>query len=314
MAAAALARAVEDRYHGIMGALADPRVADWPLMDSPFPTLAMVTVYLLSVVVIGPSLMANRKPFQLNKIIVVYNAFQVLFSSFMFYEHLMSGWFLNYSYACQPVDYSTSPLATRMVNLCWWYYISKLTEFADTVFFVLRKKDNQISLLHLYHHSLTPLETWICVKFLAGGHGTFSNLVNNFVHVLLYAYYMLSAMGPQYAKYIWWKKYLTKTQLAQFVLVFIHSLQAIYFDCGYPKFIAALLLVHSTIFYALFYDFYLTAYRKEKPRLQAQQRQQQMIANGAANGAANGVANGVAKAVTQLPADQKQVAEAKKNE
>lgn len=36
------------------------------------------------------------------------------------------------------------------------------------VFFVMRKKDNQISLLHLYHHSLTPMETWICVKFIAG--------------------------------------------------------------------------------------------------------------------------------------------------
>lgn len=55
-----------------------------------------------------------------------------------------------------------------MANLCWWYYISKLTEFADTVFFVLRKKDSQVSLLHLYHHSLTPIETWILVKFLAG--------------------------------------------------------------------------------------------------------------------------------------------------
>jgi len=78
-----------------------------------------------------------------------------------------------------------------MANLCWWYYISKLTEFVDTVtfrgegghaailhathavplfqvFFVMRKKDNQISLLHLYHHSLTPIETWICVKFIAG--------------------------------------------------------------------------------------------------------------------------------------------------
>ena len=55
-----------------------------------------------------------------------------------------------------------------MATLCWWYYISKLTEFADTVFFVIRKKDSQVSLLHLYHHSLTPIETWILVKFLAG--------------------------------------------------------------------------------------------------------------------------------------------------
>lgn len=288
---AALVRLVEERYHGIMKTLEDPRVADWPLMDSPFPTLAMVVVYLLSVVIVGPSLMANRKPFQLNKIIVIYNACQVIYSSIMFYEHLMSGWFMDYSYSCQPVDYSQDRVALRMANLCWWYYISKLTEFADTIFFVLRKKDRQISLLHLYHHSLTPIETWICVKFLAGGHGTFSNLVNNFVHVLLYAYYMLSAMGPEYAKYIWWKKYLTKTQLAQFVLVFGHSLQAIYYDCGYPKFIAALLLVHSTIFFALFYDFYLTAYRQEDRRRKAAAAAKQAAAltNGSAKpAAANG--------------------------
>lgn len=55
-------------------------------MDSPFPTLAMVVVYLLTVVIIGPSIMANRKPFQLNKILVYYNAFQVVYSAIMFYE------------------------------------------------------------------------------------------------------------------------------------------------------------------------------------------------------------------------------------
>lgn len=55
-----------------------------------------------------------------------------------------------------------------MLNLCYIYYISKLSEFADTIFFVLRKKKNQITWLHLYHHSLTPLETWVLVKFIAG--------------------------------------------------------------------------------------------------------------------------------------------------
>lgn len=107
-----------------------------------------------------------------------------------------------------------------MVNLCWWYYISKLTEFADTVFFILRKKDSQVTYLHLYHHSLTPLETWICCKFIAGGHGTFSNLINNAVHVVMYGYYMVSAMGPEYQKYLWWKKYLTTIQL---VSIFFNS-------------------------------------------------------------------------------------------
>jgi elongation of very long chain fatty acids protein 7 len=48
---------------------------------------------------------------------------------------------------------------------------------------------------------------------IAGGHGTFSNLVNNIVHIIMYTYYMMSAMGPQYQKYLWWKKHLTLLQL-----------------------------------------------------------------------------------------------------
>lgn len=55
-----------------------------------------------------------------------------------------------------------------MLNLCYVYYLSKLTEFMDTIFFVCRKKKSQITWLHLYHHSLTPLEAWILVKFIAG--------------------------------------------------------------------------------------------------------------------------------------------------
>lgn len=51
---------------------------------------------------------------------------------------------------------------------------------------------------------------------------------------------------------------------AQFTLVFFHSAQVLIFDCGYPKLIASLLLVHSTIFFALFFDFYQQAYKKKQ--------------------------------------------------
>lgn len=119
-----------------------------------------------------------------------------------------------------------------MLNLCYVYYLSKLTEFADTVFFVLRKKKTQITWLHLYHHALTPMEAWLLVKFISGewkfrslsssefhqlnilgGNATFPNILNNFVHVLMYFYYMLAAMGPQYQKFLWWKRYMTELQI-----------------------------------------------------------------------------------------------------
>lgn len=48
---------------------------------------------------------------------------------------------------------------------------------------------------------------------VTGGLGTFHALLNCVVHVIMYTYYGLTAMGPKYQKYLWWKKYLTTIQL-----------------------------------------------------------------------------------------------------
>lgn len=74
----------------------------------------------------------------------------------------------------------------------------------------------------------------ICSLF-SGGHGTFSNLINNFVHVVMYFYYMVAAMGPEYQKYLWWKKHLTTLQLVSVQTI----LMSIYITFKYRK------LIHS---------------------------------------------------------------------
>lgn len=66
--------------------LTDPRVQGWFLFDTPLATLAMVVTYLAFVMVIGPLWMSNKKPYQIKNTLVGYNAFQVLLSSYMFYE------------------------------------------------------------------------------------------------------------------------------------------------------------------------------------------------------------------------------------
>lgn len=55
-------------------------------MHSPVPTILMVLAYLYTVVILGPRLMENRKPFKLKNVLVIYNGFQVLFSAYMLYE------------------------------------------------------------------------------------------------------------------------------------------------------------------------------------------------------------------------------------
>lgn len=48
----------------------------------------------------------------------------------------------------------------QMANISWWYYFSKFTEFFDTFFFVLRKRYDQVSTLHVIHHGIMPFSVW----------------------------------------------------------------------------------------------------------------------------------------------------------
>ncbi|KAJ9590186.1 hypothetical protein L9F63_016675 [Diploptera punctata] len=231
---AQLVMSVIDGYHDLMDNKSDPRVNDWLLMSSPFPTMAICLSYAYFVKVIGPKIMENRKPMDLRNVLIFYNLVQVIFSAWLFYESMVAGW-LHYNYRCQPVDYSYSPRALRMARGCWWYYFSKFTEFMDTIFFVLRKKNDHITTLHVIHHGVMPMSVWFGVKFTPGGHSSFFGMLNTFVHIIMYLYYLLAAFGPRFQKFLWWKRYLTVLQMVQFVLVMVHAFQLLFIDCNYPK-------------------------------------------------------------------------------
>ncbi|XP_032260265.1 very long chain fatty acid elongase 7 isoform X1 [Halichoerus grypus] len=243
---------------------ADPRVEDWFLMSSPLPQTIILGLYVYFVTSLGPKLMENRKPFELKKAMITYNFSIVLFSVYMCYEFVMSGWGTGYSFRCEIVDYSRSPSALRMARTCWLYYFSKFIELLDTIFFVLRKKSSQVTFLHVFHHTIMPWTWWFGVKFAAGGLGTFHAFLNTAVHVVMYSYYGLSAMGPAFQKYLWWKKYLTLLQLAQFTIVTIHIGQFFFMeDCKYqfPVFLY-IIMSYGCIFLLLFLHFWYRAYTK----------------------------------------------------
>jgi elongation of very long chain fatty acids protein 7 len=84
----------------------------------------------------------------------------VIFSAWLVYEIFYSGWSKEYSFWCEPLDTTNSPLALSMAAAAWWYYISKFTEFFDTFFFILRKKTDNVSTLHVMHHGIMPLFAW----------------------------------------------------------------------------------------------------------------------------------------------------------
>ena len=116
---------------------------------------------------------------------------------------------------CQPVPSGTEEgsAAMRMVAVTYVYVINKYIEFMDTFFFVARKKDNQVTGLHVYHHAIMPVYAWIQMRWLPGGHEIVMGLVNCLVHIVMYTYYLLAALGPKMQPYLWWKRYLTVMQV-----------------------------------------------------------------------------------------------------
>jgi len=295
---------IVEYYNNFMETKSDPRTSTWFLVGSPGALITILVTYLYVCTKAGPKYMKNRKPYDLKSVIRVYNALQVVISIYLVYEGLMAGWLYDYNYKCQPIDYSDDPMAVRMAVACWLYYMVKLVELLDTIFFVLRKKYNQVSYLHLYHHTLMPVCAWIGVRFLPGGHGTLLGVINSFIHVIMYSYYLLASMGPQYQKYLWWKRYLTAMQMVQFCIVGIHNIQVLFRTCSYPKTINVLLASQAVYFFYLFGAFYYRTYilAPHKQKLRAQNAvncngNSNGISNGTSNGTGNGISNGTSNGI-----------------
>ncbi|XP_026047161.1 elongation of very long chain fatty acids protein 4-like [Astatotilapia calliptera] len=116
----------------------------------------------------------------------------------------------------------------QVAGTLWRYFISKGIEYLDTVFFILRKKFNQVTFLHVYHHCSMFTLWWIGIKWVAGGQSFFGAHMNAMIHVLMYLYYSLASCGPKIQKYLWWKKYLTIIQMIQFHVTIGHTALSLY--------------------------------------------------------------------------------------
>lgn len=84
-------------------------------------------------------------------------------------------------------------LTDNKVSSLWTFLfvLSKLPEFGDTIFIVLRKQP--LIFLHWYHHILTLLYSWYAFKEFTSSARWFV-VMNSFIHSLMYSYYAFKAM------------------------------------------------------------------------------------------------------------------------
>lgn len=269
-------------FYARVDAISDPRTKKWLFVPSIWSPIIAVLVYWLLVWLL-PKIMRSREAFQLTSCLVIYNAALTLLNLYIFVEVLVATTDAGYSYSCQELSMTYKPKEMRIASVLWWFYFSKIVELFDTMFFLLRKKNNQVSFLHVYHHTTMVCLWWIGIKWVAGGQSFLSAMINSLVHVFMYTYYGMSAI-PSLRKYLWWKKHLTQFQLIQFCILLCHGVVSLRAKCDYPQWMQYALIGYMISFLILFSNFYVQSYfakkfKKQKPI----EANGEIVTNGSAN-------------------------------
>lgn len=207
-------------------------------MDSPFPLLSIFALYLWVVLKVLPEFMKNRKAFKLNNVTRVYNLYQVISCIYCVLRAHQFGFSFRYGWTCLDTPKATDEITEPMMGLYrlyWFFIILRTSEFVETIFFVLRKKQNQVSFLHIYHHIAVASLLWVFLKYSAGMMETFIGLFNSCIHIVMYSYYLLSSFDSMKKVTSKVKRLITTIQIIQLIVLLVHCVRAVMPGCGATK-------------------------------------------------------------------------------
>ena len=225
------------------------------------------TVLYIAGVFLGMHLMKSRREFQIKPYIFTYNLYQCILNLWcvlaMVHEVYTNPWF--------KAPWGNPPqrgvLGFRVAFLVWVHYINKYVELLDTLWMILRKKNNQVSFLHCYHHVLLIWAWFLVCKVESGGDSYFGATVNSFIHVIMYGYYTLALLNFPCP----WKKWITNCQMLQFVVCLVHAFYC-YYKENVPRILPlaqAFVMINMLV---LFGHFYVESYLKKEKRQKKEKR------------------------------------------
>ncbi|KAM7343758.1 very long chain fatty acid elongase F-like [Cochliomyia hominivorax] len=241
----------------------DPRTYDIPLCNSYYKIISLMVLYVLLVQKVLPEFMANRKPYDLRNIIQIYNILQFLLNSYIFYG--LTRWYLygpSYDWTCMKYDITyVDDTTVHLRKFGFLYFLSKLLDLMETIFFILRKKFNQVSFLHVYHHTAMLYAPFIYFNWFFGTQFTTIGYVNSLIHVLMYTYYFLSATDTKMNVKLW-KQIITTSQILQFFYISVKLFVSIRNNswCGHQIGFLWVGFIQNAFMTAMFGHFYWRTY------------------------------------------------------
>lgn len=249
------------------------------LLDSPVPVITFTLSYILFVVVIGPLFMRNREPYNLKKVIRLYNLLMVFLAGMLLYKLYDAVDSLDAMMDCSKIFSFSDASAVKIYRMSNFILAVRLSEYLDTIFFTLRKKTSQITFLHVFHHSYVPIYAYWILRTAPVRFNVYIILINSAIHVLMYSYYFLATFQERrdptkkaqkqgflmtvVNKLLLFKKYMTQLQILQFVSL---AFYAAWFllqknNCGVPATYIWSNLLMALGFLGLFMHFYIAAYK-----------------------------------------------------
>lgn len=242
------------------------------------PVLFTISLYYL--VIFGGDYIFKKfkiKPFVLNGLFQVHNLLLTTISLSLLILMLEQLIPIIYNHGLFYAICDDGAWTQPLITLYYLNYLTKFCEFFDTLFLVVKQK--KLTFLHTYHHGATAL---LCYTQLIGKTpiSWVPITLNLAVHVLMYWYYFLAARNIR----VWWKEWVTRCQIIQFVLdlsfVYFATYQKIVYEYLYSYIdvipfcgdcAGTMLAAYSgcailSSYLVLFIAFYIEVYRRKSSK------------------------------------------------
>jgi len=245
--------------HAFMLMCAQSAFGDFANVSVLVPLLG--TVAYASAIIALRACMRDRLPVSgLEPAMLMYNLYQMALNVWMVCMYLKGLSDAGMSF----VGNDMSERSSHVGFVTFVHYNNKYAELVDTLWLVLRKKDSQVSFLHVYHHVSMVWAWFIVVKYANAGDAHVGAMVNSCMHVLMYGYYSMAIMRMRCHL----KKLLTFAQMAQFVFCAGHAVYCIVLG-SYPAWICCIeiVIMASLLYEYLFGQFYARSYKTKRAML-----------------------------------------------
>lgn len=235
--------------------LVQPRVGG-PGSDVNWAVLVLIIAAYVCLVTFGTRLMEHRPPVRkrIFEWMFVYNATQALLNLRLAVALVQEAWNLGYRYPWGN-QLISSEMGHGLGMLIWYQYHCRQLDLLDTLFMILRKKFQRISLVHMYLRLLNLLGWFVACRFACGGDTCFPAIIHAACQVVVYLYYVFHLIRPHGAPFFR-RARVAEIQVLQFMICAIHAAIVLVFG-NIPRVITAFnlfIMMNCLVFYIDFDD------------------------------------------------------------